>query len=316
MPLDLTVLAALAETVPGTRVNPVLSTDAFTSFGYNPTPIQAGDVRRAIDLPFPGRRPAMRTGVHQRHAFSVELSGAGTATGTPFWARLLRGCMFTAPTVGASDVTLPLDSTGDGGALSIDGWKDNVRHRVFGARGNAVFEFVEKQLPRINFDFLGLIHGGTPADASAPGAVTLPSYPAPIEVNNTNTAIILDGFTLAARSFTLDLGMKTSLYSTTGSRAIIFDKDEEGDRRSVGGTLVAELPDPAAKSYFADVQAGTVRTFSLTHGTSAGNIIELTSTRFVPRDITYTTESNRIFMNMPFDLVPNAAGNDFTLKTR
>lgn len=316
MPLDITVLAAVPETVPGTRQTPSLASNALTAFNYAPVPIQSSDVRRSIDLPFPGRRPALKTGVHSRQPFSVELSGAGTAQGVPFWAPLLRGCMFSASVPnGIINCGHPLNSVGDGGSLSIDGWKDNSRQQLFGARGNAVFDFTEKALPRIDFDFLALIVPGVPVQANTPGAVTLPTYPAPVEVNLANTAVILDGFTLGCRSFSLDLGMKTTLYSTTGSRQIIFDKAEDGDRRSVGGTLVAELPDLATKNYFADVLAGTARSFSINHGTVAGNIINIASTVFVPRDITFSVESNRVFMNMPFAMVPSAANNDFTLTT-
>lgn len=316
MPLDLNVLAAVPETVPGTRQAPSLASNALVAFNYAPVPIQSGEVRRAIDLPFPGRRPALKTGVLARHPFSVELSGAGTAAGVPFWAPLLRGCMFGASVPNASiNCAHPLNSVGDGGALSFDGWKDNVRMQAFGMRGNAVFDFTEKALPRIDFDYLGLIVPGAPATANTPGAVTLPTYPAPVEVNLANTAVILDGFTLGCRSFSLDLGMKTTLYSTTGSRSIIFDKAEDGDRRSAGGTLVAELPDPTAKSYFADVLAGTARSFSVAHGTVAGNIITIASSVFVPLDITFSVDANRILMTMPFALVPTAANNDFTLVT-
>lgn len=315
MPLDINVLAAVPETVSGTRQVPSLVTNALIGFNYNPVPIQSGEVRRAIDLPFPGRRPALKTGVIARHPFSVELSGAGTAAGVPFWAPLLRGCMFGVSVPNASiNCAHPLNSVGDGGSLSFDSWKDNIAMKAFGMRGNAVFDFTEKALPRIDFDYLGLIQG-TPVTAAAPGAVTLPTYPAPVEVNLANTAVILDGFTLGCRSFSLDLGMKTALYSTTGSRGIIFDKAEDGDRRSAGGTLVAELPDPATKNYFADVLAGTPRAFSLAHGTVAGNIITIASSVFVPLDITFSVDANRILMTMPFALVPTAANNDFTLVT-
>lgn len=317
MPLDTTIIAAVPETVAGTRQAPSLATNALTVFGFNPVPIQSSEVRRAIDVPYAGRRPSLKTGVHSRVPFSVELSGAGAAAGVPFWAPLLRGCMFGASVPnGAIDCAHPLTSVGDGGALSIDWWKDNARQQLFCGRGNAVFDFTEKQLPGLAFDLLALIVAGVPVQANTAGAVTLPTYPAPVEVNLANTAITLDGFTLGCRSFSLDLGMKTTLYSTTGSRSIIFDKAEDGDRRSAGGTLVAELPDPSVKNYFADVLAGTARTFTLTHGTVAGNIIEISSSVFVPTDITFSVESNRLFMNMPFSLVPTAAGNDFALKTK
>jgi hypothetical protein len=316
MPLDTTVLGVKVETTPGTYVAPNLATDALVTFNYNIVPIQSEEVRRAVDLGFPGRRPSTKTGVHARHSFSVELAGAGAANTQTFWARILRGCMFGAAVPGGSSVSIPLISTGDGGSLSLSGWKENERFRARMGRGNAVFTFTEKQLPRIDFDLLGLIEGAAPSDASAPGTVTLPSYPNPVEVNLSNTVIQVDSYTLGMREFSLDLGMRTELYSTTGSRAIIFGKDETGDRRSPSFRLLAELPGAAAKDFFAPTLAGTPLSFSLVHGTVAGNIIEITSSRLVFEDIQLQVESNRIFMNATGGFISSSANNDFALVTK
>jgi hypothetical protein len=316
MPRDISIVLAKVETTPGTYASPVVATDAVTVFDYQITPIESELVRRSIDLPFAGARPAQRTALRARHAFSVELSGSGTATTPPVWAKLLRGAMFGAAVPNVGQVAIPLINDGDGDALSISGWKDNVRHRARMGRGNAVFSFIEKQLPSLRMDLLGLIEGGAPADANTAGAPTYTAYPAPVEVNASNTSISLDGFTLGVRSLQIDLGMKTEFFSTTGGRAIIFGKDEEGDRRSPGGTIVAELPDPSVKEYFSKLLANTPMSFALAHGTAAGNIIEIASTRVVLEDISYSVEANRLFMNAPFKFVANAANNDFSLVTK
>lgn len=317
MGLDITYLAIKNEVAPGTYLAPTFAADACQVFNYAVTPFQHQSVRRSIDLPYAGRRPQVPTGVHAGHNFSVELAGAGAAITIPWWAKLLRGCLFGTATANASSVDIPLSSAGDGGALSLLGNKDTVQHQAKGMRGNAVINLTEKQLPRIEFSFLGLINGAAPAAYAVAGAVTLPVYPAPVEVNLANTIVTLDGFTLGMRSINIDMGMKTSLYSTTGARAIIFDKSEDGDRRSVGGTLVAELPDPAVKEYFTALAAGTPLALSVTHGTVAGNIIVITTDKLVISDITYTVENNRLFMNAAFDLVPSGAGtNELTLTTK
>jgi len=313
---DISILLAKVETTPGTYADPVVATDAVTVFNYEITPVEGENFRRSIDLPFAGARPSQRTAVRARHAFSVELSGGGTATGVPVWAKLLRASLFGAPVVGADSVSIPLINTGDGDALSISGWKANARHRAAMVRGNAVLEFVEKALPSLRLDLLGLIEGAAPADANTAGTPTYDAYPAPVEVNASNTAILLDGFELGCRSFTLDMGMKTEFYSTTGGRAIIFGKSEDGDRRSPGGTIVAELPDPSVKEYFTALLANTPLAFSLVHGLTAGNIIEIESAKLVLEDISYTVEANRLFMNATFKFVADAANNDFTLVTK
>lgn len=310
MPLDTSIIAWKNEAVPGTFAAPTFAADALQVFNYAVTPIQGQQVRRAVDVPYAGRRPSVRTAIHAAHSFEMELSGAGSANGVPWWAKVLRAAMFGAAVPGVAECAIPLTSAGDGGAGSILGNKDNIQHRGFSTRGSIVFNFTEKDLPRIGFSGLCLIEGGEPAVASTPMGVVLPVYPAPVEVNLRNTAIFLDTFLLGVRSLTIDMGMKTVFYSHTGARAIIFDKAEDGDRRSAGGTLVAELPDPAVKEYFSAVGAGTPLAFDLTHGTVAGNIIDITSLGFVATDITYSVENNRLFMNMEFDLVPSGGGND------
>ena len=82
------------------------------------------------------------------------------------------------------------------------------------------------------------------------------------------------------------------------------------------GKGVLETPDPAVKSYFADVANRTAQTLSLVHGTVAGNIVEVGSTVAYLDQPTYSVEQGRQMMTMTGQLVPSAAGNEFTLKSR
>jgi hypothetical protein len=316
--LGTSVIGAALETTPGVFVNPNLATDAILAFGYEVTPMESEEVRREIERPFPGVNPATYTAIRARHRFSVELTGAGTSVVTPAWYRtLFRACLMDAHTVQAGvSVTYPLGSTGDGASISLVGFKGNARHRARMVRGNCSFEFVEKQLPRMTFDLVGLIEGTSPMDNAASGSVVLPTYPQPQEVNLANTVITLGGFTLGVRSLIIDLGMKTEFFSTTGQRAIIFGKDQDGDRRAVTGQLVAELPDPATRNFFTDVIPRTPLAFSLVHGTQANNIVDISSARAVLGRITYSVEQNRVFMNAPITFEPSAAGNELSIKTR
>lgn len=314
--LDLTVLLAKAEAFPGTAVVPVIATDAFIVSNYQVTPMASQAVRRNIDRGFPGAVPSLPTAIHAKHSFDVELCGSGVAATPAKWATLLRACMFaSAPTIGASDVTYGLNSSGDGDALSLYGFKDSARHQSKMVRGNVKFSFAEKQVPKMSLDLMGLLIGATPMDSAAPGAPTLPVYPAPVEVGLINTLVQLDGYTVGMRSLDIDMGMKAVYYSTTGARAIIFDKSDDGDRRAATAVLVCELPDPATKNYFATVLAGTEVAFSVVHGITAGNIVSLTSAHAVIGEITYSVENNRIFANIPLTFVPSAAGNELVLKT-
>ncbi|MFN3371640.1 MAG: phage tail tube protein [Sphingomonadaceae bacterium] len=314
---DTTVLLAKVEDPVGTWANPVPATDAMLVFDYEVEPMEAEQVRRQVERPFSGVAESSYTAIRARHRFSVELAGSGTVDTPTFWARLLRGCMFQTPDITATEkVTYPLVPASDGAAISLAGNKGNARHRGRMSRGNAVLRFTEKQLPSIGFDFMSLIEGTLPMDPFAPSGVVLPSYPVPAEVSLLNTAIQLDGFALGVRSLEIDLGNKVEFYSHTGTRAVLFGKDDSGDRRSVTARAVFELPDPAVKNFFASILPRTKLPFSLVHGTDAGNIIEITSAAAVIGQATYSVEQNRMFMNCPIEFVPTAGGNELSLVTR
>jgi hypothetical protein len=318
MPLDLSVLLAKEEVTYGTFSSPAGATDAMLVYNLAITPMEAEEVRSPLERGFPGATLESYTRLRHRYTFEVELAGSGAAGTAPFWARLLRGCLIDAstPLTGPTRVQMPLGTAGDGGSLSIVGFKDNVRHRSRGARGNAVFRFADGAIPSLGFDVLGLFNDADPADAAAPGAITLPAPPVGVECSLINTVVQLGGFTLGVRSLEINLGMKTEFYSHTAARAVIFGKDEAGDRRAITGRAVFELPDPAVKSYFADIRNRTAQAFSLVHGLSAGNIVELTSARCFIGRMDYQVEQNRIFASCPLSFVPSSGGNELTILTR
>lgn len=314
--LDTSILLAKVETTYGTDAAPAAATDAAVVFNWQPNPMEADELRRSIERGFAGATPKVLTRFRQSHSFRLELAGSGDVDDPTLWGDVfLRACMFDEPVItAATDVAYPLEGVGDGASITIHGWKENLRHRVQGFRGNAKFNFTSGQLPYIEFTGMGLL--SQDPDANTATAPTLPVYPAPLEVNTVNTDFTLGGYAALLRSFELDLGMKTTMRDLVGQTAIIFDKAEDGDRRSAGGTLVIQLPDPTAKNYFSDIRNQTNIALALTHGTVAGNIIELASTRLNLGTPTFSTEQNRLMMSAPFNLVPSAAGNEFTLKTK
>lgn len=314
--LNLSVLLAKVEAVAGTPVVPVGATDAYLVQNMRITPFKSTPVRRNVDLPFAGARGAVPTAIHQGLSFDVELCGSGAANTAAKWGNLLQSCLFAAAAPGGAEVTYALSSAGDGFAMSAYSFKDTARHRGYGMRGTVTFSFVEKQLPKMSFDMLALILSNIVMDNTAPGAVTLPSYPAPAEVNLANTVVTLDGYVVGCRSLEINMGMKTVFYSTTGGKAVIFDKSDDGDRRAARFKAVFELPDPATKNYFTGLPAGTAIAFSIVHGTVAGNIVDMSSPGLVIETAEYTDENNRLFMSIEGALVPTAANNELVLKTR
>ena len=321
MPNNLQIVLAKVETVYGTDAVPVPATDAQIIYDWEPTPMIYEDDRRRIDRGFAGRRPKIKTRPRQGHNFKFELAGSGTNNVATRWGgTFLRGAMFGAPVVnGTTDVSYPLETIGDGSSFTFYGHKGDsatgtVRMRASGIRGNVLFKFTEGDFPYGQVTSVGLL--SNLPDGTAIGAPTLPTSPAPVEVNSVNTTFSLGGFALLLRDIEFDMGMKTAFRSLVGQRAVVFDAAEDGDRRSAGGTLVAELPDPAVKNYFSEVANRTNLALSLVHGLTAGNIIDISSSVVQLDEPRFSVEQNRLMMTCGFDLIPSAAGNELTLKTR
>ncbi len=319
MPInDTSIVLIREETVYGTYNAPAPATDARLVFGYTPTLLESEQVRRQIERGFAGIYPSTRTAIRARDAFSVELCGSGVPAAPTQFAPMLRACLFAPPVVAAGvDVTYPLLSAGDGSSISLLSFKGELaRMRRRGVRGNVTIDFTERQLPFMAFDLIGLIEGAQTADAGAPAGVVLPTYPAPVEVNLSNTAVLLGGATVGLRQLTINFGLKTEYYSTTGGRAVIFGKDDSGDRRSITGTARFEMPDPATQNYFWNTNTGVPVAFSLIHGTVAGNIVEISSARMFLSNINMSVDQGKLFLDAELEFVPSAANNELTFKTR
>jgi hypothetical protein len=316
---DLSLMLAKVEASYATWAAPAPATDASVIFGYQMTPIEGEDVRRQTERGFHGTNPSRRTAKRQRHQFSQELTGAGTVDGVAHWGKFTRGCQFGAAVpVAATECGYPLIGVGDGGSLSLAGNKGNAFDlRGKGSRGNMTISLVEKQLPSIAWDYMGLHQDeANIITPSSPAGVVLPVYPPPVEVSLINTVVQLFGVTLGVRSFELNMGNKLEYYSTTATRQVVFGKDESGSARSPRARVVFELPDLGVRNFFTDIASGVGGAFSLVHGLVAGNIVEIASANAVLTDAEFTVEANRIFLSANLDFVSTAAGNDFTLKTK
>ncbi len=323
MPGSTKLIATKVEIAPGTWTAPAWATDAFPVQNLRISPFNAQTLRREIDLPYAGSRPSAPSQVHRAIAFDFELSGSGTANTPVVWSRFLRAALFGAGVPGGAAVSYPLTSAGDGDALSAIAVMGPFAHESRMMRGTLTFTFTEKQLPRASFEGLALFR--TAGEIQVPPVLTglsLPSYPAPVEVNVENTLIRLDAFTLGVREAVITLNNKTQLFSTTGERSILFGKDADGDRRNARFRVVFELPDLAAKNYANAIQAGTFLDFTVVHGITAGNIIEIgTVAGTAAAQIeTFTIEDvdNRTMATMEGVLVPSGGtgNNELSLVTK
>ncbi len=260
-------LACLAkiESTYGTDSVPAAAANAIRLNDVTLTPLAGGEEARELMLPYLGNQGVELTGNYIQLEFSVEIAGAGAAGTAPGYGVLLRSCGL-AETITAN-TSVEYDPVSDGEeASSIYFNQDGVRHVSLGTRGTVTMDFTPQRIPRFRFTMMGLL--GTISDQSLPAPV-LTGFKKPIVVSKANTTFSLHGYTAAAESIAIDLGLSVEQRLLIGAESI-----EITDRQSTGTAVIPATP-LATKNWFSIAQNATEGTLQVIHGTAAGNIVQI-----------------------------------------
>ncbi|ORE87820.1 phage tail tube protein [Aurantimonas sp. 22II-16-19i] len=259
----LAILAKI-ETTYGTDAVPTGAANAMLMTDVAFTPMEGQEVNRDLLLPYLGHQGVELTGLYARLQGSVEIAGAGTAGTAPAYGPLLRACgMAEDEEAGVSVSYLPVSASEEAASIYFNA--DGVRHVLLGVRGNWSTTQTPNQIPRFRFDLMGLL--GTITDQVLP-TVDHTAFVRPKIVNKANTVMSLFSWVAIAESISLDFGNQVEARFLIGAESM-----EITDRKSTG-TAVVEAKNLATKDWFAIAQARTRGALSVTHGTTAGNIVE------------------------------------------
>lgn len=147
--------------------------------------------------------------------------------------------------------------------------QDGVLHKFLGARGSVDIKFPLWGIPTLAFQFTGIYVDV--ADVAAP-TVVLSSFQQPLTINNVNTSgLKIQGYSAAQMS---DLSI--SLNTTPVYRSLVGGSQQVllTDRKGQGG-LTIEATTVAQKDWWTAVKNAVVGDLNLTHGLTAGNIVQL-----------------------------------------
>jgi len=291
-----------AETTYGTDSTPAGS-DAVQVRNLEITPVEADVLSRDLIRPYLGNSPQLIANTRVTVTFEVEYAGSGTAGTAPRYGALLKSCGFSETVVASTSVTYaPVSTSFDSCTIyfSIDG----IRHKVTGCRGNFSLNLTANQIPVINFTMTGQYNA--PTDTADP-TPTYTNQAAPQIFNDTNTTTfsLFSSAALALQSCQADIGNEVIYRELVNS-----DKEVIITNRAASGSFAIEAPTLATKDFFAAAVAGTTGALSLVHGTTAGNIISLSSSVVSLGNPAYAEDQGVVMLNLPFTLVPTSSGND------
>lgn len=294
------------ETTYGTDPTPT-GTDAVLVRDLSITPQQSDVVSRDLIRPYLGASEQLLANTRVECTFSVELAGSGTVGTAPQYGKALKACGLseTIPNDSSSVTYAPVSSSFD--SVTIHYNIDGVRHKVTGARGTFTLNASVGEIPTIDFTFTGIYVA--PDDSALP-TVTYANQATPLIFKNGNTdTFALLNYSGSLQSVSFDIGNSIVYRELVGGSKEVLITD-----RGANGSVTIEAPTLAQKDYFAaalvDSGLGTNTNLTFQHGTTAGNIVDFSSTRVDIGDVSYSDQDGIAMLNIPYTSVPSTSGND------
>jgi hypothetical protein len=294
------------ETTYGIDIVPAAA-DALIARNVTYTPMEGEEVSRDLMLPYLGNQGVKLAGLYARLEFDIEIAGSGAAGTAPKYSAMLRACGMSETVTAATDVTYNIIEDGVE-AASIYFVSDKVQHVMLGCRGNLALSFTAKGIPYYRFTVMGLL--GTISDIGSMPAVSKSGWINPLIVSKAATVLTLHGWTAIAESLSLDLG------NTVTPRFLIGDEGMPITDRSGTGTAVVEAKPLATVDWFAISQARTQDEMSIVHGTTEGNIVEVTAPAVEIGRPTQGQTDGIVNYSLPILLTPDTGRDELEIVVR
>ena len=299
----------------------VILIEAESSYGTDPTPSatdvvlvtdlsitpQSSDVvNRDVVRPYLGSSQQLLANTRVECTFSVEFCGSGQAGTAPRYGSALKACGLSEPVASGTSVTYePISANFS--SVTIHYNVDGVRHIVTGCRGNVALSAEVGAIPTLDFTFTGIYNA--PTDTALP-SVTYGNQATPLIFKNGNTTSFqLLSFAGALQSLNFDIGNSIVYRELVGGTKEVLLTD-----RAANGSLTIEAPALSSKDFFAAALTDTaLGNLTVTHGTAAGNIVRVTSTKVDIGDVAYGEADGVTMIEIPYTLVPSSANDELSI---
>ena len=299
----------------------VILIEAESSYGTDPTmatstvvlvtdlsitPQSSDVVNRDVVRPYLGSSQQLLANTRVECTFSVEFCGSGTAGTAPRYGSALKACGLSETVASGTSVTYePISANFS--SVTIHYNVDGVRHIVTGCRGNVALSAEVGAIPTLDFTFTGIYNA--PTDTALP-SVTYGNQATPLIFKNGNTSSFqLLSFAGALMNFSMDGGNSIVYRELVGGTKEVLLTD-----RAANGSVTIEAPALSSKDFFAAALTdSSLGNLTVTHGTTAGNIVRVTSTKVDIGDVAYGEADGVTMLEIPYTLVPSAANDELAI---
>jgi len=243
---------------------------AMLTKGLACDPWKTEQISRELDNGTNGAKPVIHTGDMITVTGSVEMAGSGTANTPVAYAPLFDMAGYNTDVDTVTEVSHKRILTA---ADELDGtiyfYWEGMYHILLAGKSTLTTAGKIGELGYLNFEATG-IYGGTVAGA-IPTGTDFGAFVQPVEWSKANTTFVLDGQNLNMVEF--ESALNNAIEHDEGTelnQIFLNDWNEEGK-------FIIEAPALGTFDPFAIAKAGTLLPYSLTHGTSAGNIFKQAS---------------------------------------
>ena len=268
-----TAILAKAEGTYAVDAAPTGGANAMLVSNLTINPINAQNVSRDLIRAYLGGSEQLVGTRYVECSFDIEMAGSGTNAVAPAWAPLLLACGMAEVVTAVTRVDYVPVSTAFG-SITIYWYDDGVLHKALGCRGNFMVDMAVGKRPVMSFKFTGIY--ATPTAVSNP-STTLTAFKTPMVVTDSNTGdltvggthaiatapAIVGGTAYPSQGLTLDMGNSVNFTALLGGETVDLTQ------RAVTGKIVLDLSAAQEVSFMASVEAATLMTIGVIHGTVA-----------------------------------------------
>lgn len=300
---------AKKEATYGVDSAPTAAANGILTRNYSGKPVDTDRIERNLDTRVFGALATVPSNERRTFSYEVEIAGSGAAGTAPAWMELLEGCGMAAPVLTAGQRAVQNFAAVGVNATAITHYDHmaDQRRKALGSVGSFTLDFTAGAYPFFGFTWMGLIPAVTPFDKVAPGSVDLTRFQQPVEVNIDNTDVLLDGYAPALRSWRGDAGVTTAMRNLVGKRYV------RRGNHVFTSTAVIEAPDIQTKNYIQSLRTGALISWSVEHGTVAGNIFKASSPKVQITDITESNEDDTLMWTLALRHTVDGGSADFTI---
>lgn len=296
------LLLAKIETTYGTDATPT-GIMAIQANDLNLTPLENDEEENRLIRPYFGGYDKYISGGRSKLDIELPIAGSGTKGAAPNFDVLLRACGLAAViTAGTSVEYTPITDGAESATLYF--YLDGLLHKLTGARGTLDMSMLANKVPKLKFSFTGIYN---PVTDTVMPAATFTAASKPVLVSTDNTTIQIHGQSAPTESIEFSLANQVIYEELIGSKSVDITD------RAPAGNVVIEMTSVAQKDWFNTAISAQSGVVTLTHGKTAGNIVELSSPKVSFNAPSYQDKNGKLMLKLGMAFLPSAGNDDFKL---